>query len=292
MTADDVFFLDFTEITTQALGGRPTCERSSRRRDEYRPELRRRHIPRVLLSDGTEPEAAAAGASSDRALAGTPASAGVVTGIGPGRARPSQAAARARARSWSPRPPTLAGPVVPHRRWTGDGDGRGELARRRGGRGSTASRPSSASPGAIDMITTGHAAHRRRRQRCGAVTGRRAGSGVPGPVTSALARSRDDRRAPATPATSCLPRPAAHFTERAMTAASLRHIAGDAGVDQAMVRHFFTDKAGLFRAAMQLPIDPQAIFPDCWPRGVRGSASDCCAGSWANGTRPASTARW
>ena len=29
-----------------------------------------------------------------------------------------------------------------------------------------------------------------------------------------------------------------------------------------MVRHFFTDKAGLFRAAMELPIDPQAVLPE------------------------------
>ena len=37
-----------------------------------------------------------------------------------------------------------------------------------------------------------------------------------------------------------------------------------------MVRHFFTDKAGLFRAAMQLPIDPQAIFPGLLAAGREG----------------------
>lgn len=49
-------------------------------------ELRRRHIPRVLLSDGTEPEAVRAavgnsgdGASGNGILAGSPASAGMVT---------------------------------------------------------------------------------------------------------------------------------------------------------------------------------------------------------------------
>ena len=51
------------------------------------------------------------------------------------------------------------------------------------------------------------------------------------------------------------------FTEKGYDAASLRQIAGEAGVDQAMVRHFFTDKAGLFRAAMQVPINPQAALP-------------------------------
>ena len=51
------------------------------------------------------------------------------------------------------------------------------------------------------------------------------------------------------------------FTEKGYDAASLRQIAGDAGVDQGMVRHYFTDKAGLFRAAMQVPIDPLAALP-------------------------------
>ena len=51
------------------------------------------------------------------------------------------------------------------------------------------------------------------------------------------------------------------FTEKGYDAASLRQIAGDAGVDQGMVRHYFTDKAGLFRAAMEVPIDPQAVLP-------------------------------
>src|SRR5262249_20088889 len=44
--------------------------------------LRRRHVPRVLLSDGTEPEAAVlAIETGTNGLAGTPASAGTVTGI-------------------------------------------------------------------------------------------------------------------------------------------------------------------------------------------------------------------
>ena len=51
------------------------------RRDEYAHEMRRRHVPRVLLSDGTEPEAQLTAARKvDDALTGTPASAGSVTG--------------------------------------------------------------------------------------------------------------------------------------------------------------------------------------------------------------------
>jgi rifampicin phosphotransferase len=56
------------------------------RREAYQQELKRRHIPRLLLSDGTEPEAVAAGTPesqmsvSDGSLAGSPASTGTVTG--------------------------------------------------------------------------------------------------------------------------------------------------------------------------------------------------------------------
>ncbi|HEX2297762.1 MAG TPA: hypothetical protein VHH34_04455 [Pseudonocardiaceae bacterium] len=42
-------------------------------------ELRRRHVPRVLLSEGTEPETTAGPADLDGALAGTAASGQLVT---------------------------------------------------------------------------------------------------------------------------------------------------------------------------------------------------------------------
>jgi AcrR family transcriptional regulator len=46
------------------------------------------------------------------------------------------------------------------------------------------------------------------------------------------------------------------FAQRGYEGATLRAIAGQAGVDPAMVRHFFGDKDGLFRAALHLPFDP------------------------------------
>lgn len=81
--ADDVFFLDLAEVR-HGLDGAPLQAVVEQRRDAYAAELGRRHIPRVLLSDGTEPEAlqnAAAGADAGAAgiLSGTPASAGTVT---------------------------------------------------------------------------------------------------------------------------------------------------------------------------------------------------------------------
>src|SRR5207247_10903374 len=51
------------------------------RREGYEHELLRRHVPRVLLSDGTEPTPAVTdGAESQGMLRGTPASPGSVTG--------------------------------------------------------------------------------------------------------------------------------------------------------------------------------------------------------------------
>lgn len=74
--ADDVFFLDFAEMRSTGGDLRAIVER---RREEYEREMHRRHIPRVLLSDGTEPEAAS-GPVAEGALTGTPASRGTVTG--------------------------------------------------------------------------------------------------------------------------------------------------------------------------------------------------------------------
>ncbi|WP_120522616.1 PEP/pyruvate-binding domain-containing protein [Arthrobacter celericrescens] len=84
--AGDVFFLDFTEAH-RALDGADLRALVAERREAYELELRRRHVPRVLLSDGTEPEAVAArhasvdGAAAGGTLAGSPASAGTVTAV-------------------------------------------------------------------------------------------------------------------------------------------------------------------------------------------------------------------
>lgn len=60
------------------------------------------------------------------------------------------------------------------------------------------------------------------------------------------------------------------FAERGYRAASLRAIAAEAGVDAGMVRHFFGDKDGLFRAAMQLPVDPSVVLPMLLGPGLDG----------------------
>jgi phosphohistidine swiveling domain-containing protein len=74
----DVFFLDLAEARS-ALAGADQRATVAERREEYDRELRRRHVPRVLLSDGTEPEALSRTVDVEGALTGTPASAGTVT---------------------------------------------------------------------------------------------------------------------------------------------------------------------------------------------------------------------
>jgi rifampicin phosphotransferase len=75
--AEDVFFLDLHDVRA-ALDGADQRALVRGRRETYAQELRRRRIPRLLLSDGTEPEAASE-PPTDGALRGTPASAGTVT---------------------------------------------------------------------------------------------------------------------------------------------------------------------------------------------------------------------
>jgi phosphohistidine swiveling domain-containing protein len=86
---DDVFFLDLTEARV-GLRGADLRGPVAERRQSYQREMRRRRIPRLLLSDGTDVEAAmvaqaaaassAAGPPQPGTLAGAAASAGTVTG--------------------------------------------------------------------------------------------------------------------------------------------------------------------------------------------------------------------
>lgn len=78
--AGDVFFLDFDELRVGLRGADLRGIVAARRR-LYDVELRRRRVPRLLLSDGTDVEAAAIPQPIDADhLTGTPASAGTATG--------------------------------------------------------------------------------------------------------------------------------------------------------------------------------------------------------------------
>ncbi|MFI7496547.1 PEP/pyruvate-binding domain-containing protein [Kocuria sp. M4R2S49] len=91
---EDVFFLDLAEARA-AVGGADRHGVVDARRRLHEQELRRRHVPRVLLSDGTDVETAMAAvrpAAASGLLLGAAASPGSVTGparvvVDPGGAR-------------------------------------------------------------------------------------------------------------------------------------------------------------------------------------------------------------
>ncbi len=60
------------------------------------------------------------------------------------------------------------------------------------------------------------------------------------------------------------------FARGGFDGATVRGIAGDAGVDPALVHHFFGTKQALFVAAMEFPVDVGAILPALLARGVDG----------------------
>ena len=77
--ADDAFFLTLPELR-RAIAGEDLRETVSAQREAYRREQGRRHVPRVLLSDGTDAETELP-ASIDGGIRGTPASPGIARGI-------------------------------------------------------------------------------------------------------------------------------------------------------------------------------------------------------------------
>ncbi|MBF6357802.1 TetR family transcriptional regulator [Nocardia higoensis] len=66
----------------------------------------------------------------------------------------------------------------------------------------------------------------------------------------------------------------ARFAENGFHKTSIRSIAGDAGVDPALVHHYFGAKQELFAAVVDLPVDPQAVLAviDSAPVGELGAA--------------------
>ncbi|TDC55577.1 TetR/AcrR family transcriptional regulator [Actinomadura sp. KC345] len=64
------------------------------------------------------------------------------------------------------------------------------------------------------------------------------------------------------------------FAEKGYDGASLRAIARAAGVDPALVHHFFGNKEGVFIEAMRFPLDPSILLPRimAYPRERVGEA--------------------
>ncbi|HXV93423.1 MAG TPA: TetR family transcriptional regulator [Pseudonocardia sp.] len=79
------------------------------------------------------------------------------------------------------------------------------------------------------------------------------------------ARRRGRRPAGADTRAQLLAAARAEFAERGYDGATVRRIAERAGVDPAMVNHWFGGKEALFTASLDIPVDPAAILPQILP---------------------------
>ena len=61
-----------------------------------------------------------------------------------------------------------------------------------------------------------------------------------------------------------------HFGEEGYGGATIRGIAAGAGVDPALIPHYFGSKEGMFLAAVQFPVDPAEFIPRLLAPGIDG----------------------
>ena len=61
------------------------------------------------------------------------------------------------------------------------------------------------------------------------------------------------------------------FAERGFTGTTIRAVAADAGVDPALVHHYFGTKDDLFVAALALPVDPREVLGPVIAAGPDGA---------------------
>ncbi len=82
---------------------------------------------------------------------------------------------------------------------------------------------------------------------------------------------------------------AAVFAEDGYGGVSLRAVARRAGVDPALVHHYFADKAALFVETMALPIDPKTIKDEVDAAGFSGERLvDRFLAQWEQDEQPGS----
>ena len=62
------------------------------------------------------------------------------------------------------------------------------------------------------------------------------------------------------------------FAAHGFGGTTIRAVAGDAGVDAALVHHYFGSKADLFMAALQMPVDPREVIAPVVAAGPDGAA--------------------
>lgn len=64
----------------------------------------------------------------------------------------------------------------------------------------------------------------------------------------------------------------ARFADRGFAGTTVRAVAADAGVDAALVHHYFGSKDELFLAALEMPVDPRVVLAPALAGGLDGVA--------------------
>jgi AcrR family transcriptional regulator len=62
------------------------------------------------------------------------------------------------------------------------------------------------------------------------------------------------------------------FAAKGFRGTTIRAVAADAGVDAALVHHYFGTKDDLFLAALEVPVDPRQVLPVVLAGGLDGAA--------------------
>lgn len=62
------------------------------------------------------------------------------------------------------------------------------------------------------------------------------------------------------------------FARKGFNGTTIRGVATAAGVDPALVHHYFGSKDDLFLAALEIPVDPRAVVPAVLAEGLDGAA--------------------
>ncbi|RYP87993.1 TetR/AcrR family transcriptional regulator [Nocardioides guangzhouensis] len=91
--------------------------------------------------------------------------------------------------------------------------------------------------------------------------------------TGATVSARGPGRRPGSPDTRAAILAAARelFAHRGFSGTTVRAIAGQAGVDPALVHHYFGTKNDLFVAALELPVDPRQVLAPILAQGADGA---------------------
>ncbi len=61
------------------------------------------------------------------------------------------------------------------------------------------------------------------------------------------------------------------FADKGFGGTTIRAVAAGAGVDPALVHHYFGSKDDLFLAALEIPVDPRRLVPTVFEAGVAGA---------------------